>query len=341
MYSLGLWRRTTARAASFGRARRRPCARHEEVDTGPMGQRKSGLRWLGPFLVLASCLFLSGTVPAQSLITNSGGVLLLNIPSYEPFSPDTTDLCLSLKPLKREAIQTRMPADGIPRLAVVYAAFPPESLAVLSGFCFGVRYSSGFQVVTRGLCSIVAFELPDSAWPGSGSGKLAVCQPAQAIAPGYMLPVYWFVLKANWPGYFELTPHPDPSLGGRFANADIPPFQESISAYGKIGAGLEGFAPETGGRTVKGACCLDRCYPSYDGECEFYRGIYLGAGTRCDNSPCGPAAWKGGCCLPGGCEMLTLIDCARRGGVPLGEDIPCGQAPCPDSSQAAVPARHD
>lgn len=283
---------------------------------------------------------------AQSLVTNAGGVLLLHVVSDAPFEPDTTNPCERLKPMTWDRVRTRIPADGVARLVVVYAAFPKDSTAELAGTCFGLRYGSGVRVEAQGACSSINFELPDSRWPQNGTGIAMTWSPTQVVKPGTFVPVYWFAVSSKKPASFELTPHPYPGYGARFANGDLRPFQMVVADLGAIGFDQDGKVPTPGGGVSKrGGCCLDGCYLVFESECNDYRGIFLGAGSSCDSQPCGPDAIKGACCLPSGCEMHSLYDCARLGGVSLGEGVPCGKTPCPReipkpgarSGQAPVP----
>ena len=61
-----------------------------------------------------------------------------------------------------------------------------------------------------------------------------------------LLEVYWFA------GYayskqdttsFAVTPHPDPNLGGDFADGAVPAQLDPIAAYGRLGFGTAGSHP--------------------------------------------------------------------------------------------------
>ena len=138
--------------------------------------------------------------------------------------------------------------DSVPanpsRTTVFYvlAAFAPESSPRLRGLTFGIRYDpKRFGLVGRG--SSGDSEIPGAHWPNSGSGNAVAWKTAQTAG---LLEAYWFA------GYayskqdttsFTLTAHPDPELGGAFADDAVPAQLDPITAYGRLGFGTAGLAP--------------------------------------------------------------------------------------------------
>jgi hypothetical protein len=69
-------------------------------------------------------------------------------------------------------------------------------------------------------------------------------------------------------------------------------------------------------------CCVGLVYQivANDQECEDLQGRSLGSGEAGAFSPgvCG-----GACCLPNGCQLASVEECAEKGGVFQGNDVPC------------------
>jgi hypothetical protein len=280
-------------------------------------------------LLGAALLGMAGSSRADVLVTNAGGVFVLHAPSMNPWEPGTVDACEQAPPASLSQVQTRLPADGVPRLVILYAYFPPDSSALVLGTCFGIRYSKNVKVWSYGACTSGGFELPNDGWPASGGGNSVANSHAKLAESGKPVSIYWFAVSAKGPGFFETTPNPGQNFGGKFGNTDIPAHLEPIAGYGKIGFDLDGFAPAPGHPAVKGACCTDACWPLSEIECTFFKGIFLGPGATCTNEPCGPTPLTGACCLATGCEMFSLLDCAKMHGISLGEGVSCGSRPCP------------
>jgi len=290
----------------------------------------------GAVFALIALLVLWPCATASALVTNDGGVLLLHVASDIAWEPGEQDPCEGAPLESWDQARTRLPADGIPRLVVLYAAFPPDSTGEVAGTCWGVRYSEQVKLWSSGSCSPGGFDLPNMGWPASDGGISVVNQPFKLALKGKPVPLYWFAVSSKEPGFLEIVPNPNPQLGGKFGNTDALAFLSPVAGYGRIGFDADGYVPEPGSRPPEGACCLDICYALAKNECDFYQGIFLGSGTTCDNDPCGPDALKGACCLTGGCEMFTLLDCARLGGVSLGEAVSCGNRPCPPGLGSAA-----
>ncbi len=289
--------------------------------------------------LLISCATLSGTLPVtlgvvsifvvssvSSGSTNAGGILVLDLVPNLTLE-DGDEVC-TLATLADPALaRVTAPADGVPRIAVLYAAFPSDSLAAVAAVSFGLRYPDSVHVLASGPCTGNGLNLPYGQWPRSGAGVGLSLDPISRRA---MTPIYWFALSARTSGVFEIVPHPIHSLGGHFANVEMPPRVEAAVAYGKIGFGVAGVVAEFGPPQGLGACCLgsETCRRVSTLECEFYGGLFLGDHVDCDQAlPCSPEGTLGACCLPDGCEPMPRRGCVEAGGTYMGP-VPCASVDC-------------
>ena len=308
--------RTGSRCAP---ARRRP-------DRGP--RRSPLVSAVRGHAAIGLVLLLAGALPASAGPTNRGGALLLSFHPDAVYELGTLDHCDQLGLTDPGSAVLRLPADGTPRIVGLYAVFPADSVGTMKAISFGLRYSENVRLVAAGPCNGGGMEIAMNGWPRSHGGISVHVMP-EGVTTARIIPVYWFALMARGPGSFEVIPHPMPRLGGRIVSTDVPPVDEPIVDFGRIGFDAEGYLPVTGVAAPIGACCVeDRCWLLTRRECELYSGGWMGAGVGCDHDPCRPEAW-GGCCLDGGCEPMTLVECARRGGIPLGIGVNCGDRPCP------------
>jgi hypothetical protein len=265
--------------------------------------------------------------PAQAA-TNRGGAFVLHACSGADSESDQTNGCPADSGVHRlSQVRVRLRGDGKPHLVKLFAAFPEDSLGEIAGTCFGIRYSANVRVWSSGACNGDGIEASAVGWPASGGGTTISLSP---MGRGTLIPLYWFLLSAKGPGYFEIVPHPLTSLGARFGNGSMPPRLEPVVGFGRIGFDVDGVLPVPGGETQTGGCCLEGCLVLSKVECDFYKGLFLGPNVKtCIEMPCSEHALKGGCCLPSGCEAHTPRDCARLGGDFLGEGVDCDSLPCP------------
>ncbi len=283
------------------------------------------------FIVTLAALLLgaafTGLAMGEGHPTNGGGVLILHAASSQAWVPDTVDVCRRGDLVKWSEARTRLPADGVPRVVLCYAAFASDTASEMKAVTFGIRYSPTVHLYSYGACTDGGPEFPTNGWPHSGGGDSVVNHEARN---GSLIPVYWFVLSATGLGFFELTPNPLPNMGGQFANSDVDPRVESVTGFGRIGFGENGTLPEPGHPEPLGVCCVENgCYTLSEGQCASFGGTFLGNASKCSHAPCGVLAVRGACCLPSGCEQLTGVDCVKRGGVFLGEVVRCDSIPCP------------
>jgi hypothetical protein len=236
----------------------------------------------------------------------------------------------------------------------VYAAFCSNGSPRLKGMTFGVSYSD-ILITASGPCvgdlNNGGSELPGPGWPGNGTGTAIVFQNTLTTL---IAECYWF---AGYNYYqqgatFQLGPHPDPILGGKFADDAIPSNLDDIAGYGSIGF-------ETAGRTAcpdpnsciptheTGACCTDPDGDGYENVCNITTevdcsGTWRGPQTVCDPNPCPqpPPPDMGACCTdPDGdgyediCTVTLQADCS---GTWQGPQTACDPNPCP---QPPTPAK--
>jgi hypothetical protein len=214
----------------------------------------------------------------------------------------------------------------------VIAAFPDWAAPRLKAMTFGIHYDpSHLTLIAYGPCigdqNNGALEMPGSGWPGSDTGTAIVWQYTQT---SMLVEGYWFTgydYYGNDPTTFSVIPHPDPVLGGMFADDSIPSNLDPIMCYSTLGFNTPGelCCPPPGGY---GACCFPtgECRLLLQPDCEQQGGSYLGDSTLCEPNPCPqPSA----CCLPTGeCLVLTPAECEEHGGTYMGDGIPCEEDTC-------------
>jgi len=265
---------------------------------------------------------------------NMGGVIVTHDANLQYCVDDRTECGQGLLPRSCDEIDTNLEGGGdVYKVWKMYAAFPDMSSPRLKGLCWGIQYSmEDARIVGWGNCcgdpDQGALELPDPSWPESGTGTAMVFQFTQTA---HLIECYWFA-GYNYPGgpsLFELTPHPDPNLGGQFADDSVPAVLDPIMGYGSMGFDREGenpcFPPPP---PPWGACCVNcDCYITTLEQCDEYGGQFQGYYVPCDPNNC----WEpfGACCLNWVCTVEYPWDCERMGGEFHGECTDCDPTPCP------------
>ncbi|MEZ4647977.1 MAG: hypothetical protein R3E97_04180 [Candidatus Eisenbacteria bacterium] len=250
---------------------------------------------------------------------NAGGVLLVHTGPFD-FSVGET-------PSGRSNLERCLDGDtNAPSASTVafwiHAAFPADGSPRLASVSFGIDYpASTVVLVDHGASGDSSFDAPN--WPAPGTGTTVHFDvPRQDILPE----VYWF---AGYDYYsqdpsFDLVPHPGGAPG--FEDDSIPPAEDMVTAYGRLGFGSNpGFLPCPAGPPV-GACCLSH------GECVILTEAQCGdvAGTFHGDIDCSPTPCLGACCFPdGSCAVQSVESCGWDGGAFLGTDEPCDPNPCP------------
>ncbi len=279
--------------------------------------------------LVAVLLLCAGSACAEA--TNAGGVLILHV--EDRYELGSYRMCGSLSLEYREQAVTRLPGDGQPYLVGCYAAFPPGHPGHVRALSFGIRHTQNVRVISLGPCNEGGMIIPSQEWPASGGG-VSLPFPAHMTKAGELASIYWFAVLSDGEGFLELTPHPVYRLGGTFVDAEMPPREESITGYGRIGFDQDGYLPMPGESHLRGACCTpEGCWIRTELECRHYEGVFLGVGAGCGSEPCGDFALKGGCCLQEGCEEHTWMNCILLGGHFLGEGVLCDSVPCPDPEE--------
>jgi hypothetical protein len=137
-----------------------------------------------------------------------------------------------------------------PSVWKVYAAFPPASSPRLKALCWGVHYEDNLVITAWGACIGNLYsggaELPGACWPATDTGTSMVFETTQT---GLLTQCYWFAgyRYGGSPCVFQLRDHPDPVLGGKFADDSVPAALDPIAGYGSLGFDTNGTAacPQT------------------------------------------------------------------------------------------------
>jgi hypothetical protein len=279
--------------------------------------------------ILAICL----AVPPLLAGPNDGGTIVVHDPAFE-FTNNIGDYCgLGVAPSACPSIDTRLDQSWSTEFGVVwkvYAAFPDGSAPRLKAMTFGINYNPLDVVVFAwGPCigdqNEGAIEIQGPGWPHPDTGTALVFQHVQTAQ---LVECYWFggYNYYNHPSLFRLRDHPDPVLGGKFADDSIPSLLDPIAGYGSMGFDMDG-APACPGAPPRGACCVDEaCTITIESDCG---GDWQGPGTFCEPNPCLPPPPTGACCVAQICLILSEVDCGLHGGRWLGEGVPCEpENPC-------------
>jgi hypothetical protein len=125
---------------------------------------------------------------------NEGGTLILHANPNLTFTSDIQAYCGTAGLDSCSAAVTSVAWDPGKKIVFhVLAAFPPGSSPRLKGLSFGIEYDPAkFILSARGSCA--DFELPDGAWPASGSGTAQTW--TTATRTGLLTEAYWFVGEA-------------------------------------------------------------------------------------------------------------------------------------------------
>jgi len=300
------------------------------------------------FLVAVGLLACVGGVATAG--PNAGGTIFAHDADLV-YTSDTASYCGLGQPVSScsEAdVMVNGAVGPLGKVFKVYAAFCPDGSPRLKGMTFGVVYSD-MSITAAGPCvgdlNQGGSELPGPGWPGSGTGTAIVFQNTLTtqIAECYWFAGYNYYTQGS---LFQLAPHPDPILGGFFADDAIPSNLDEIRGYGSIGFERPGTVAcpnpnDCGVQPIVGACCTD---PDGDGienvcnvtEEQGCQGTWQGPDTVCDPNPC-PQPRFGACCTdPDGdgyenvCTVTLQADCTgtwTEGGVC--DPNPCPQPPIP------------
>ncbi len=191
-----------------------------------------------------ACLLLS-LASAALAGPNEGGTLILHANPSITFTSDIESYCgMADLDSCSHAVTSVAWEPGKKIVFHALAAFPAESSPRLKGLSFGISYDPAkFILAARGSCA--DFELPDGAWPDSGSGTAQTW--TTATQTGLLTEAYWFVGYAyadqETPDSttVELIPHP--LHGGTFVDDAEPRVLDTIAAYGALGFGADGDLP--------------------------------------------------------------------------------------------------
>lgn len=276
-------------------------------------------------ILLGASLGTSGVVRAEEpdVPVNQGGVLLVH--DHGLVAADIDSACNLLDLTDWKEARVNAPVEEGTRLIGVYAEFAPGDSVLLAGITFGILYSPSVTVVDHGGCGNRGMEVASPTWPRSRTGVASVLLPFRTEK---LIPVYWFLVKTNGPGTFEVTPHPFPQHGGMFGSGHPAPRSSAITGYGKVGFGVPGFVPEPGTPEEIGICCVEKCVILSPRDCAWFTGVWLGPEGKCSDDPCEPGGETGACCLGVECVLETRLDCALQGGHFFGEGSSCDGLDC-------------
>jgi hypothetical protein len=184
---------------------------------------------------------------------NAGGVLNVHDASLM-YTSDASNFCGLGAPVDScRGIDVNLESSGAQEQRVwkVFAVFPEEAAARLKGIAFGVGYSpDSLVIMAHGACigdpGNGAAEYPGTGWPAAGSGTSLVFQETRTTR---LTECYWFAgyRYSAAPTFFSLQAHPDPVLGGNFADDSIPAVQDPIEGFGRLGFGAPGYLAGCGG----------------------------------------------------------------------------------------------
>jgi hypothetical protein len=281
-------------------------------------------------LLMATALLCIGTLAMAG--PNAGGTLIIALSEGTVYSGDDAPYCWNTVDVCQNAV-VRVDTQAIVVMNVI-AAFDPAASPRLAGVTFGIAYGDDVFLVNLGPCG--DFELPDGAWPASGSGNGVTWGAAQT---GFLTDVYWFAAYDYYgvPDSFCLIANP--AQGADFADDDIPanldgilpleendpnnPYDDLLSCFGFYqDGGLICPSPD-----VPGACCPGdgSCTLLFEGDCIAMGWLWIGG--PCEPNPCPPPPIRA-CCFDEVCELLTEALCAQLGGVWLPEEEACDPNPC-------------
>jgi hypothetical protein len=177
------------------------------------------------------------TVPALAG-PNAGGTIFCHDVS-RVWTLDLSTYCgVGIGPESCPAADTEIDGATAPVVWKVYVAFAEGSSPRLKAMAWGIQYDAALRLVAWGQCadfpcpSLCEFYGPG--WPGSDTGDAVVWGETQTTT---LVEAYWFAgyNYGGSPATFRLRNHPDPHLGGEFADDSVPAQHDSIAGYGSIG----------------------------------------------------------------------------------------------------------
>ena len=121
-----------------------------------------------PLLLIPIAIFVVCSATALAG-PNEGGVLLIHANPGLTYTTDQAAYCGSSGLAACSLAVTSIPADGVPRVFHVLAAFPMSAQPRLKAVSFGIDYDSS-RVVILALGTCADFEVRDSRWPRPQSG---------------------------------------------------------------------------------------------------------------------------------------------------------------------------
>lgn len=277
---------------------------------------------------LLGLVLFCATAAAALAGPNGGGTIAVHDPGVL-WTVDQPQYCgAGIAPTSCSTVDARLDGTGAANIAVwkVYALFADPSSPRLSAVSFGVHYPDNIVVLEAyGPCpGAGGTEFPGMGWPRTDTGTTVAFGSTQTDRT---VECYWFAGYAESPAVFQLRDHPDPEIGGCFADDDVPSTVDPIIGYGSLGFDVPG---SVACPTAFGACCdLKRgtCTLLSLQACAALGHDFTFTGfPSCAPNPC---PQRGPCCIPdydhARCTVMSPDSCAEFGGAFLGH---CGQR-CP------------
>lgn len=268
------------------------------------------------FLAAVALLACAGGVAIAG--PNAHGTIFVHDANLVYCTDDLTECGLGLPPSICDAADVNLEGSSATNLRAwkVYAAFCEGSAPRLKGIAFGISYDPDIFILGYGNCAgdpnNGALEAPGPGWPATDTGTSIVFQFTQT---DLIEEVYWFggYNYYGTPQMFRTREHPDPVLGGRFADDAVPANEDLIEGFGTMGFDTDGLVDcptpeECGPVPDTGACCVGEvCTITTEADCP---GRWLGPDVPCEPiNPCEEPDPEGACCVGEVCTITTLANC--------------------------------
>jgi hypothetical protein len=287
------------------------------------------LLWLLAVLALTASTATAGP--------NEGGVLWVHATGIEY---TTDDMPAPTPPADCAGVVNQQAADGVPRVWVVYAAFPPGSSPRLKGVGFGTQFPESDDSPTSyvsvdaggsGLPSTAGLDIPQGGFPTTSGGQNAVTfllPQLTTVVELYHFAGFGYVAEGvtDYPIWCTI-PHSAPA-NRLFVDDALPEANtDPITGYGCLGFGVAG-TTHCPSSDPDAACCAPSgaCTITKEAGCPlpsvWHRTLYV-----CTPNPC-PLP-TGACCYTDGhCQVATSSDCQMGGGLYMGDSAACVPSPC-------------
>ena len=173
---------------------------------------------------------------------NAGGVLIVHSNPSVVFSSGESYCAQAGLSACSSAVASIPWNAGTTSVLHILAAFPDTASPRLKALTFGVMWDENKLAISdHGSCA--DFEVPDGAWPASGTGTGVSWTTTQT---NRLIEVYWIAAEPYEGGEADSTSIaliPHPGQGGAMADDGEPPEVDPVSGYGRFGFGIAGANP--------------------------------------------------------------------------------------------------